>query len=134
MLANVTAEATGRMLACQLYRMTDDPGMKDMLSFLIARDTMHQNQWMAAWEDLGGPKALPIPDDFPRDKEMQEVSYVFMDTSKDASVPLHDGPGHPAKATTAVRNSPPGGRTDGRDSTSAQRSQELGGAVVPDTR
>jgi len=53
---------------------------------------MHQNQWMAAWEDLGGPKALPIPDDFPRDKEMQEVSYVFMDTSKDASVPLHDGP------------------------------------------
>lgn len=37
MLSNVAAESTGRMLACQLYRMTDDPGMKDMLSFLIAR-------------------------------------------------------------------------------------------------
>src|SRR3954462_9709719 len=54
MLANVTAESTGRMLACQLYRMTDDAGMKDMLSFLIARDTMHQNQFLAVWEELGG--------------------------------------------------------------------------------
>ena len=32
MLANATAEATGRTLACRLYEMTDDPGMKDMLS------------------------------------------------------------------------------------------------------
>jgi Mn-containing catalase len=29
----VTAEATGRILATRLYEMTDDPGMKDMLSF-----------------------------------------------------------------------------------------------------
>ena len=45
MLANVTAESTGRMLAVQVYKMTDDKEMKNMLSFLIARDTMHQNQW-----------------------------------------------------------------------------------------
>jgi Mn-containing catalase len=32
--------------------MTDDPGVKDHLSFMIARDTMHQNQWLAAIEDL----------------------------------------------------------------------------------
>ena len=25
-----------------------------MLSFLIARDTMHQNQWLAAIEELAG--------------------------------------------------------------------------------
>jgi Mn-containing catalase len=43
MYANVTAEATGRALAVRLFNMTNDPGMKDMLSFLIARDTMHQN-------------------------------------------------------------------------------------------
>src|SRR4051812_22194049 len=35
MYANVTAEATGRALATRLYEMTDDSGMKDMLSFLI---------------------------------------------------------------------------------------------------
>lgn len=37
MYCNVAAESTGRVLACRLYEMTDDPGMKDMLSFLIAR-------------------------------------------------------------------------------------------------
>ena len=39
MLANATAEATGRTLACRLYEMTDDPGMKDALAFLIAEGT-----------------------------------------------------------------------------------------------
>lgn len=49
---NVTAESQGRLQACRLYEMTDDPGVHDMLSFLIARDTMHQNQWLAAIEEL----------------------------------------------------------------------------------
>ena len=78
MLANVVAESAGRVLACQLYRMTDDAGMKDMLRFLVARDTMHQNQWLAAWEELGGPAAHPIPSDFSQEDELQEVSYTFM--------------------------------------------------------
>src|SRR3954454_3096471 len=38
MRANVAAEAIGRSLAARLREMTDDPGMKDLLSFLIARD------------------------------------------------------------------------------------------------
>ena len=38
------AESTGRVLATRLWEITDDPGMKDMLSFMIARDTMHQQQ------------------------------------------------------------------------------------------
>lgn len=91
MLANAMAESSGRMLAVQLHRMTDDPGMKDMLSFLIARDTMHQNQWMAAYEDAGGREALPIPDNFPMDKELQEVSYAFI-LSGTADVPEYQGP------------------------------------------
>ncbi len=78
MLANATAEATGRMLACQLYRMTNDKGMRDMLAYLVARDTMHQNQWMAAWEELGGPKNHPIPNSFPQELENQDVNYSFM--------------------------------------------------------
>lgn len=66
MYANVAAESTGRLLATRLYELTDDPGMKDMLSFLIARDAMHQQQWLAVLEELGGEQALPIPDSFPR--------------------------------------------------------------------
>lgn len=81
MYANVTAEATGRALACRLFELTDDPGMRDMLRFLIARDTMHQQQWLAVIEELGGHQAtLPIPNSFPVEEELREVSYDFVFT------------------------------------------------------
>jgi Mn-containing catalase len=84
MYSNVTAEATGRALATRLYEMTDDPGMKDMLSFLIARDTMHQQQWLAVIEELGGHQGvLPIPNSFPQNLEKGEFSYKFFSTLKD---------------------------------------------------
>jgi Mn-containing catalase len=84
MYSNVTAEATGRLLATRLRELTDDPGMKDMLSFLIARDTMHQQQWLAVIEELGGYEGvLPIPNTFPQEDEHQEVSYVFVSTHID---------------------------------------------------
>jgi Mn-containing catalase len=85
MVANVHAEASGRLLATRLYEMTDDPGMKDMLSFLIARDTMHQNQWMAVLEeqkDIG----LPVPPDFPQEQEKQQFAYEFF-VHSDGEVP-----------------------------------------------
>ena len=89
MTANVTAESTGRILAVRLYNMTNDPGMKDMLSFLIARDTMHQNQWMAALEELGGPQdVFPIPNSFPQEQENQEFSYAFLGFQNDGSEPV----------------------------------------------
>lgn len=79
MTANVTAESTGRVLAVRLYNLTNDPGMKEMLSYLIARDTMHQNQWLAALEELGGPKGVfPIPNSFPQEQELQEFSYSYL--------------------------------------------------------
>jgi Mn-containing catalase len=80
MHANVMAESTGRVLATRLYELTDDSGMKDMLSFLIARDTMHQNQWMAVLEELG-PNTHPIPNSFPENKQVQDVAYTFFSTS-----------------------------------------------------
>jgi len=88
MLANVTAEATGRTLACRLYDMTDGPGMKDMLSFLIARDTMHQQQWLAVIEELGGfTDQLPVPNSFPQSEENQTSSYAYFTSQADGSVP-----------------------------------------------
>jgi Mn-containing catalase len=89
MTANVAAESTGRVLAVRLYNMTNDTGMKDMLSFLIARDTMHQNQWMAALEELGSPAgAFPIPNSFPQEQEKQEFSYAFLGFQADGSDPV----------------------------------------------
>ena len=78
MYANVMAEATGRTLATRLYEMTDDPGMKHMLSYMIARDTMHQNQWLAVIEELG--EHLPVPASFDQSEENQKYSYAFMET------------------------------------------------------
>jgi len=91
MYANVAAEATGRTLATRLYNLTDDPGMKDMLSFMIARDTMHQQQWLAVIEELGGPLALPIPDSFPQGQEHQDQSYVFLTTTIQGGPPAPEG-------------------------------------------
>jgi Mn-containing catalase len=85
MYANVTAESTGRMLAVSLFNMTDDPGMKHMLSYMIARDTMHQNQWLAVIEEIGAEKVHPIPNSFPQEMENQEYSYAFMSTMRDQS-------------------------------------------------
>ncbi|HMQ53225.1 MAG TPA: manganese catalase family protein [Anaerolineae bacterium] len=87
MYANVTAESTGRMLAIRLYNMTDDSGMKNMLSYLIARDTMHQNQWLAVIEELGGMEVHPIPNSFSQDQEAQKYSYAFMSTTRDSETP-----------------------------------------------
>jgi len=50
--ANVTAEAQGRLQTARLYHMTDDPGVKNMLKFNLARDTHHQNLWLAGIEEL----------------------------------------------------------------------------------
>jgi Mn-containing catalase len=89
MHANVTAESTGRILAVRLYNMTNDPGMREMLSFLIARDTMHQNQFMAALEELGGAEGVfPIPNSFPQEQENQDFNYAFLGFQADGSEPV----------------------------------------------
>lgn len=88
MYANVMAESTGRTLATRLWQSTTDPGMKDMLAFLIARDTMHQNQWLAVLEELGGASGVhPIPNSFPQELENQEVNYSFVSTNIQQSAP-----------------------------------------------
>jgi Mn-containing catalase len=82
MYCNVAAEATGRALAVRLYNATDDPGMEHMLSFNIARDTMHQQQWLAVLEELG-PSHLPIPNSFPQALEKSDYAYNFFITTTD---------------------------------------------------
>ncbi|HEV7344038.1 MAG TPA: manganese catalase family protein [Devosia sp.] len=81
---NVTAESQGRLQVTRLYEMTDDPGIRDMLSFLIARDTMHQNQWLAAIKELeaDGLDKTPAPMSFPQDKELSKVAYQFWNCSE----------------------------------------------------
>lgn len=84
--ANLNAESQGRLQVVRLYELSDDPGVKDTLSFLIARDTMHQNQWKAAIAELEAKDGIVVPVTFPRELEKQEFSYEFMNFSRgDAS-------------------------------------------------
>jgi len=74
-----------------------------MLSFLIARDTMHQNQWLAAIRELeeDGLESTPCPSSFPQENEFRHVSYQFLNFSEGtesqdgswASGPSPDGRG-----------------------------------------
>ncbi len=50
--ANAAAEAQGRLQTARLYHMTDDNGVRNMLRFNLARDTLHQNLWLKAIEEL----------------------------------------------------------------------------------
>ena len=124
--ANANAEMQGRVQAARLYHMTDDHGVRDLLSFLIARDTMHQNQWLAAVAELQeeGLEVLPVPSNFPQSKENQEVHYQYQNFSDGrqaaegrwAKGPTPDGKGefsyHDGPTTTAPM--PPPTRPDAR--------------------
>lgn len=137
MYCNVAAEATGRALAVRLYNATDDPGMKDMLEFNIARDTMHQQQWLAVLEELG-PEHLPVPNSFPQAKEKGDFSYNFIVTTTQGigsqeNQPWTSGPAPDGKGKFTVSlASPLGGIPDlgfGRPDTFGQKEQALGSAA-----
>jgi len=93
----------GRLQVARIWHMTDDKNVQDFLAFLLARDTMHQNQWIAAAAELRaeGWEDLPVPSNFPQANEHREVSYQYLNFSdgqhaKDgswASGPTPDGKG-----------------------------------------
>ncbi|XVH32317.1 manganese catalase family protein [Haloferacaceae archaeon DSL9] len=111
MYANVMAESTGRLLATRLYEITDDPGMEEMLSYLIARDTMHQNQWLAVLEEMD--EHLPVPGSFPQEEENQEYNYAFLSTMHDKradpGTPWTRGESVDGKGQFSFRATQPGG-------------------------
>ncbi|MFC3212031.1 manganese catalase family protein [Planomicrobium okeanokoites] len=75
--ANVNAESQGRLQVARLYSMTDDRGVKDLLSFLIARDTMHQNQWLAAIKEMEAKEGVIVPSTVPPEWEATEFSHTL---------------------------------------------------------
>lgn len=118
--ANANAEMQGRLQVARLYNMTDDHGVRKMLSFLLARDTMHQNQWLRAAAELReeGTEDLPVPMNFPLSQEHREVSYQYLNFSDGAAAaegswasgPTPDGKGefsYHEGPTTAAPMPPP---------------------------
>ncbi len=134
---NVAAEATGRTLAARLYHATDDDGMKEMLAFNIARDTMHQEQWLAVLEELG-PSHLPVPNSFPQSMENKDFNYSFLITSTDgignqADQPWTTGTAPDGRGQLNVKIAAPLGHEPnlgfGRPDTFGQKEQSEGTAA-----
>jgi Mn-containing catalase len=119
---NATAEMQGRLQVARLWNMTDDPGVKELLRFLLTRDHYHQQQWLAAIEQLkeDGLENIPVPEAFPLEEEVADLGYVFIDASDGpeaangrwARGPSIDGRGtfsaRPIEATADAPILPPG--------------------------
>ena len=72
--SNAAAEGQSRLQTSRIYNMTDDPGVKSMLQFNLARDTFHQQQWLLGIQQL-------IDDGY---------SDVIENSNADAEDKLHD--------------------------------------------
>lgn len=77
MLYNLMLEATGRLQKCRLYEMSNNKAFRATVSYLIARDLVHEKVFAKALETLGVSwgKALPVPrintDNMPEVKELE---------------------------------------------------------------
>jgi len=77
--------------------------MKDMWRFLIARDTMHQQQWLAVLEELDDP--ANAPGDFENEGEFADIAYGFFnhgDIAPPSDAPWTTGPSIDGKGTFHV--------------------------------
>jgi Mn-containing catalase len=80
---NLMAESQGNLQVSRLYEMTDDRGVRDMLSFNLARDFMHQIQWAAAIEELqaDGLEDFLVPGTLPLDRVRMDQAHTFWNCS-----------------------------------------------------
>jgi Mn-containing catalase len=100
--ANLNAESQGLLQVVRLYEQTTDPGVREMLHFMISRDIMHQNQWLAAIEEIEAIDGVIAPASFPRELTVEPATRQFMNFSAGeessmgtwANGPLPDGTGN----------------------------------------
>lgn len=88
MYTNAICEMQGRLQAARVRELTDDTGVRDTLTFMLARDLLHQEQWLAAVEELGGATTvLPIPAQLTADTlgKHENVAYAVMAYSANPS-------------------------------------------------
>ncbi|MCD2137939.1 manganese catalase family protein [Salinicoccus halitifaciens] len=81
--SNLSAESQGRIQAVRLYEMTNDPGLRDMLAVLIARDSYHQNLWMQAIKELEEKEGSKIvPTTFDRAQQREDIAFSLYNHSQ----------------------------------------------------
>jgi Mn-containing catalase len=82
--SNAAAEGQSRLQTSRIYNMTDDPGVKDMLAFNLARDTYHQQQWLLGIEQLIGDGFTEGIENSNAENENTSQNHVFWSLTKDS--------------------------------------------------
>lgn len=95
--------------------------MREMLAYLIARETMHQNQWQAVIEELDEERPqMPVPNSFPQEAENQDFNYVYLGFTDDGAEPPHgrwsEGPSIEGKGEFSIRPMEPLGEVPALES------------------
>ena len=80
--------------------MTDDPGVKETLSFALARDTFHQQQWLLGIEQLIEDGFTDGIEDSHADEEKTEPGRTFYSFTEGSTA----GEGRWAQGTTLIGN------------------------------
>src|SRR3954470_19531030 len=75
--SNVHAEAQSRLQTSRIYNMTDDPGVKAMLKFNLARDTFHQQQWLRGIEELLADGLADVIEDSHAEEEDADQARTY---------------------------------------------------------
>jgi Mn-containing catalase len=96
--SNVAAEAQSRLMTSRVYNMTDDPGVKDMLQFNLARDTFHQQQWLLGIEQLIEDGYTDGIEDSHAEEEKDEPGRTFYTFTEQS----HGPEGRWAQGTTLI--------------------------------
>ena len=75
--SNAAVEGQGRLQTSRLYNMSDDPGVRAMLQFNLARDTFHQQQWLMGIEQLMADGLAREIEDSNREDEDTTHDHTF---------------------------------------------------------
>lgn len=75
--SNAHAEGQGRLQTSRLFNMTDDPGVRAMLRFNLARDTWHQQQWLLGIEQLQADGLSDIVEHSNADEEDKTQDHTY---------------------------------------------------------
>ena len=78
---NITRESMGRLQVTRQYHLTEDIGVRDMLSFLMARETQHQLQFMQVAKELEDKYGVIVPHGT-ADLEHSEFSHTLYNFSE----------------------------------------------------
>jgi len=96
--SNAHAEGQGRLQTSRLYNMTDDPGVRAMLKFNLARDTWHQQQWLLGIQQLQEDGLADLIEDSNHEEEDKVQNHTYWSFDADSQA----GEGRWAHGTTLV--------------------------------